>query len=61
LKKSKPTHGTQHCLGIMGNSSSNVVEKKAGFDELKMLFKEVGKIVATAAGWSLALLPEWVC
>jgi hypothetical protein len=45
----------------MGNSSSNVVEKKAGFDELKMLFKEVGKIVATAAGWSLALLPEWVC
>lgn len=35
---------TQHGLGIMGNSAFNVVKEKAGFDELAMLLKEVGKI-----------------
>lgn len=47
----------------MGNFASNVVEESSDFDELAMLFKEVGKI-AFAAGWSPVLLLEvifWFC
>lgn len=46
--KNQPTGGTQYGLGILGNSTSNVVEKKAGSVGLEMLFKEAGKIAAAA-------------
>ena len=51
---SKPTHGSQCNLTIMGNSASNVVEENSDF---KILFKEVGKIAA-GTGSSFSLLPE---
>lgn len=63
--KNLTTRGTQHGLGIMGDSASNVVEKRRILVGLKTLFKELGKIAATAAGRaSPALLPEgvfWFC
>jgi hypothetical protein len=42
----------------MGNSASNAIKEKAGFDGLAMLFKEADKIAAPAARWSPALFPE---
>lgn len=44
-----PTGVTQSGLGIMDNSTSNVVEEKAGFDRLEMLVSEVHKIAQGAS------------
>lgn len=45
----------------MGNFASNMLEEKASFDGITMLFMEVGKI-ALAVAWSLStLFPEGVC
>ena len=47
-----------HVFGIIGNSSSNILEEKAGFDGLAILDKEVGKIAASTIGCYPALLSE---
>jgi len=50
FENSKPIGGTQHGIGIMGNSPSNVIKKKANYEGLAIYYKKDGKIVATATG-----------
>jgi hypothetical protein len=41
-----------------------MIEEKADYEGLAMLFKELGKITATAIRWSPTLFPEvvfWFC
>ena len=44
-----PTGDAQYGLGIMSNSVSNVLHETANYEGLAMLFKDTGKMTASAA------------
>ena len=55
-----PIDGTQHGLTIIVNSASNVVEEMADDEGLAMLLQDIGKMAASATGWSPTGFPEEV-
>lgn len=59
--KTNQYKGNQCVIDIMGNFPSNMLEEKASFDGIPMLFMEVGKIALAVACWLFALFPEGVC